>query len=88
MGLALFVTSGAGRLNRKLKRGQAAPHACFHPQRNLYFAPLWVKLGAMKITDVLRAEHAVFHNLFDHIEATVPRLKTLAEVKALATVVE
>lgn len=42
----------------------------------------------MKITDVLRAEHAVFHNLFDHIEATVPRLKTLAEVKALATVVE
>src|SRR5580692_8361010 len=44
--------------------------------------------GAMKITDVLRAEHAVFHNLFDHIEASVPRLKTLAEVKALATVVE
>ena len=42
----------------------------------------------MKITDVLRAEHAVFHNLFDHIEATVPRLKTLAEVKLLAAVVE
>ena len=42
----------------------------------------------MKITDVLRAEHAVFHNLFDHIEATVPRLKTLAEVKALAAVVQ
>ena len=42
----------------------------------------------MKITDVLRAEHAVFHNLFDHIESTVPRLKTLAEVKALAAVVE
>jgi hemerythrin-like domain-containing protein len=41
----------------------------------------------MKITDVLRAEHAVFHNLFDHIEATVPRLKTLAEIKALANVV-
>jgi hemerythrin-like domain-containing protein len=41
----------------------------------------------MKITDVLRAEHAVFHNLFDHIEATVPDLKTLAEVKALAVVV-
>jgi hypothetical protein len=36
----------------------------------------------------LRAEHAVFHNLFDHIEATVPKLKTLAEVKALAAVVE
>jgi len=42
----------------------------------------------MKITDVLRAEHAVFHNLFDHIEAVAPRLKTLAEVKALAAVVE
>src|SRR5208283_324450 len=42
----------------------------------------------MKITDVLRAEHAVFHNLFDHIEASVPRLKTLAEVKALAAVIE
>jgi hemerythrin-like domain-containing protein len=42
----------------------------------------------MKITDVLRAEHAVFHNLFDHIEAAVPRLKTLAEVKILAAVVE
>lgn len=42
----------------------------------------------MKITDVLRAEHAVFHNLFDHIEAVAPRLRTLAEVKALATVVE
>jgi len=43
--------------------------------------------GVMKITDVLRAEHAVFHNLFDYIEATVPGLKTLAEVKALAGVV-
>jgi hemerythrin-like domain-containing protein len=42
----------------------------------------------MKITDVLRAEHAVFHNLFDHIEASVPKLKTLGEVKALAGVVD
>jgi hemerythrin-like domain-containing protein len=42
----------------------------------------------MKITDVLRAEHAVFHNLFDHIEATVPKLKTLGEVKSLASVVD
>jgi hemerythrin-like domain-containing protein len=42
----------------------------------------------MKITDVLRAEHAVFHNLFDHIEAAVPKLKTLSEVKILAAVVE
>jgi len=42
----------------------------------------------MKITDVLRAEHAVFHNLFDHIETTVPRIKTLAEVKGLAVLVD
>ncbi|MEI8289543.1 MAG: hemerythrin domain-containing protein [Verrucomicrobiota bacterium] len=42
----------------------------------------------MKITDVLRAEHAVFHNLFDHLETTVPRARTLAEVKGLATLVE
>ncbi len=42
----------------------------------------------MKITDVLRAEHAVFHNLFDHIEAVLPRTRTAAEVKSLATVVE
>lgn len=42
----------------------------------------------MKITDVLRAEHAVFHNLFDHIESTVPKVKTLAEVKGLAMLVE
>ena len=41
----------------------------------------------MKITDVLRAEHAVFHNLFDHIESVVPRLKTVAEVRALAAAV-
>ena len=42
----------------------------------------------MKITDVLRAEHAVFHNLFDHIEVAAPRVKTLAEIKGLATLVE
>lgn len=42
----------------------------------------------MKITDILRAEHTVFHHLFDHIEATAPRLKTLAEVKSLAALVE
>jgi hemerythrin-like domain-containing protein len=40
----------------------------------------------MKITEILMAEHAVFHNLFDHIETTVPRLKTLAELKSLAAV--
>ena len=38
----------------------------------------------MKITGILQAEHAVFHNLFDHIERLGPRLKTLAEVRHLA----
>ena len=42
----------------------------------------------MKITEALFAEHLVFHNMFDHIEAAAPRLKTLAEVKALATLME
>ncbi len=42
----------------------------------------------MKITDVLRAEHAVFHNLFDHLEITVPKVKTLGEVKLLAALVD
>ena len=43
---------------------------------------------AMKITDILRAEHTVFHHLFDHIEASAPRLKSLAEVKSLALLVD
>ena len=42
----------------------------------------------MKITDILRAEHTVFHHLFDHIETTAPRLKSLAEVKSLAKLVD
>ncbi len=42
----------------------------------------------MKITEVLMAEHAVFHNLFDHIEATVPRLATLGQVKSMAALVD
>lgn len=42
----------------------------------------------MKITEILLAEHAVFHNLFDHIEKTAARLKTLAEVKSLAALLE
>jgi hemerythrin-like domain-containing protein len=42
----------------------------------------------MKITDILRAEHTVFHHLFDHIEASAPRLKTLAEVKSLALLMD
>ncbi len=42
----------------------------------------------MKITEALFAEHLVFHNMFDHIEASVPKLKTLAEVKSLAALME
>ena len=42
----------------------------------------------MRITDILRAEHTVFHHLFDHIETSAPRLKSLAEVKSLAKLVD
>lgn len=42
----------------------------------------------MKITDALLAEHVVFHTLFDHIERSVPRLKSLGEVKTLAEMLE
>lgn len=42
----------------------------------------------MKITEALQAEHLVFHSMFDHIEAIAPALKTLGEVKALASLVE
>ncbi len=42
----------------------------------------------MKITEALFAEHLVFHNMFDHIEAVVPTLKTASEVKALASLME
>jgi hemerythrin-like domain-containing protein len=42
----------------------------------------------MKITEALLVEHLVFHSLFDQIEARVSQLKTLAEVKATAALVE
>jgi hemerythrin-like domain-containing protein len=42
----------------------------------------------MKITEALLAEHLVFHNLFDQIEANAPAMKTLAEVKAVAALLE
>lgn len=42
----------------------------------------------MKITEALLAEHQVFHSLFDHVERTAPRLKTLGELKTLAAVLE
>jgi hemerythrin-like domain-containing protein len=42
----------------------------------------------MKITEALHAEHLVFHNLFDHVEKTTPGLKTLAEIKTVAALLE
>ena len=42
----------------------------------------------MKITDVLRAEHTVFYHLFDQIEVSAPKLKTLSEVKSLAQLMD
>ena len=42
----------------------------------------------MKITEILAAEHVVFHNLFDHLEETTPRLKSLAEIKSLSAALE
>ncbi|HXP61579.1 MAG TPA: hemerythrin domain-containing protein [Dongiaceae bacterium] len=42
----------------------------------------------MKITEALLAEHLVFHNMLDHIETTTPKLKTLAELKSLAAMLE
>ncbi|MBI3874616.1 MAG: hypothetical protein HY300_01320 [Verrucomicrobia bacterium] len=42
----------------------------------------------MKITEVLLAEHGVFHNVFDSIEAGASRLRTLAEVRAQASLLE
>jgi hemerythrin-like domain-containing protein len=42
----------------------------------------------MKITEALFAEHLVFHNVFDHIEAAAPKLKTLGEVRSLAALME
>lgn len=43
------------------------------------------KNASMKITDILLAEHAVFHNFFDHIEKTAPRLRSVQEIKLLAS---
>lgn len=42
----------------------------------------------MKITEALLAEHVVYHTLFDHLERTVPGLKSLAQVKALADLLD
>jgi hemerythrin-like domain-containing protein len=42
----------------------------------------------MKITEALFAEHLVFHTMFDHLEGTVTSLKTVGEIKTLATLLE
>jgi hemerythrin-like domain-containing protein len=42
----------------------------------------------MKITEALFAEHLVFQHLFDHVEAAIPHLKTVAEIKSLAALME
>jgi hemerythrin-like domain-containing protein len=42
----------------------------------------------MKITQALLAEHVVFHSLFDVIEQVLQKLKTAAEVRALAALLE
>jgi hemerythrin-like domain-containing protein len=42
----------------------------------------------MKITEALLAEHLVFHQLFDHLERTAPGLKTLAQLKCVAALLE
>lgn len=39
----------------------------------------------MKITEALLAEHVVFHNLFDYVECAVPKVRTLAEIRALSS---
>lgn len=42
----------------------------------------------MKITEALFAEHMLFHNMFDHLETMAPGYKTLAEVQAMAALLE
>lgn len=46
------------------------------------------KRTRMKITEALLAEHLVFHNMFDHIEASLPRVKSLGELKTMASLME
>ncbi|HHY85746.1 MAG TPA: hypothetical protein GYA07_09505 [Verrucomicrobia bacterium] len=42
----------------------------------------------MKITEALMAEHLVFHNLFDYVEKTAPGLKSVSEIRSLASLLE
>ena len=42
----------------------------------------------MKFIEALQAEHLVFHNMFDRLEKLTPKLKTLAELRAVATLLD
>ena len=42
----------------------------------------------MKITQALLAEHVVFHNIFDYLERAMPGLRTLGEIRTLASFLE
>lgn len=42
----------------------------------------------MKITETLVAEHAVFRNVFDSIERSLPKIRSLTEIKLIASLVE
>jgi len=42
----------------------------------------------MKITEALMAEHLVFHNMFDYIEARAPKATAIGEIKLMASLVE
>ncbi len=45
-------------------------------------------MSNMRITDTLRAEHAIFLRVFDQIERALPSLTTPAEVRTMADIVE
>src|SRR5689334_19162231 len=45
-------------------------------------------VSVMKITEALCAEHLVFHNMFDHLERTAPKMKTLAEIKSVGALMD
>ena len=42
----------------------------------------------MTITEALLAEHVVFHNIFDYLERAMPGLRSLGEIRALASFLE
>ncbi len=42
----------------------------------------------MRITDALRAEHAIYLGVFAEIERAVPRLATIGELRTMAAIIE